>query len=131
MAPVIQRLTNLLILPSNLPLLASLASAFQLQEYISLLIRVDVHDVDDLPKEKIVTNKRRTYRASGALRSIYLTPLLRPWSLQQECMRAACPEMRAGEWLYLGVVHGSDSAMEVRMCISVKMCIIKGPTLYS
>ena len=50
MAPVIQRLTNLLILPSNLPLLASLASAFQLQEYIPLLIRVDVHDVDDLPK---------------------------------------------------------------------------------
>ena len=30
----------------NLPLLASLDSAFQLQEYISLLIRLDVHDVN-------------------------------------------------------------------------------------
>jgi len=30
----------------NLPSLASLDSAFQLQEYISLLIRLDVHDVD-------------------------------------------------------------------------------------
>lgn len=30
----------------NLPSLASLDSAFQLQEYISLLIRFDVHDVD-------------------------------------------------------------------------------------
>jgi hypothetical protein len=29
----------------NLPSLASLDSAFQLQEYISLLIRLDVHDV--------------------------------------------------------------------------------------
>lgn len=30
----------------NLPSLSSLDSAFQLQEYISLLIRLDVHDVD-------------------------------------------------------------------------------------
>jgi hypothetical protein len=32
----------------NLPSLASLDSAFQLQEYISLLIRLDVHDVDTI-----------------------------------------------------------------------------------
>lgn len=32
----------------NLPSLASLDSAFQLQEYISLLIRLDVHDVDSI-----------------------------------------------------------------------------------
>jgi hypothetical protein len=30
----------------NLPSLSSLDSAFQLQEYISLLIRLDVHDVE-------------------------------------------------------------------------------------
>lgn len=30
----------------SLPSLSSLDSAFQLQEYISLLIRLDVHDVD-------------------------------------------------------------------------------------
>ncbi len=32
----------------SLPPLASLDSAFQLQEYISLLIRLDVHDVDHI-----------------------------------------------------------------------------------
>lgn len=32
----------------ELPLLASLDSAFQLQEYISLLIRLNVHDVDTI-----------------------------------------------------------------------------------
>lgn len=34
--------------------------------------------------------------------------------LQQECTRATCPEMKAGEWLYLCVAHGSEGAMEVR-----------------
>ncbi|KIM76168.1 hypothetical protein PILCRDRAFT_826518, partial [Piloderma croceum F 1598] len=32
--------------------------------------------------------------------------------LQQECTRASCPEMKAGEWLYLCVAHGNDGAME-------------------
>lgn len=32
----------------SLPSLASLDSAFQLQEYISLLIRLDVHDVESI-----------------------------------------------------------------------------------
>ena len=72
-------------------------------------------------------NKRRTYRASGPRRRIY-PPIT---TLHQECMRASCPEMRAGEWLYLCVAHGSDGPMEVRTCISIKMCIIKGPTSYS
>lgn len=33
--------------------------------------------------------------------------------LQQECTRASCPEMKAGEWLYLCVAHGNDGGMEV------------------
>ena len=33
-------------------------------------------------------------------------------TLQQECSRATCPEMKAGEWLYLCVAHGNDGAME-------------------
>lgn len=33
--------------------------------------------------------------------------------LQQECTRATCPEMKAGEWLYLCVAHGNEGAMEV------------------
>ena len=36
--------------------------------------------------------------------------------LQQECTRATCPEMKAGEWMYLCVAHGNDGAMEVRLC---------------
>jgi hypothetical protein len=118
----------------NLPSLASLDSAFQLQEYISLLIRLDVHDVDAIvslpgspPKvenrdeqghgvkegekesEKgknevtvdeacwiyeqlryvfgVLINKRRTYRASGALRRIYLTHLSRPCSRNVRVLR--------------------------------------------
>jgi hypothetical protein len=33
--------------------------------------------------------------------------------LQQVCTRTTCPEMKAGEWLYLCVAHGNDGAMEV------------------
>ena len=118
----------------NLPSLASLDSAFQLQEYISLLIRLDVHDVDAIvslpgspPKgdsrdeqgdgvkegekesEKgknevtvdeacwiyeqlryvfgVQINKRKTYRASGALRRIYPILLLRPCSRNVRVLR--------------------------------------------
>jgi hypothetical protein len=35
--------------------------------------------------------------------------------LQQECTRASCPEMKAGEWMYLCVAHGNDGAMEVSL----------------
>jgi hypothetical protein len=34
-------------------------------------------------------------------------------TLQQECSRTTCPEMKAGEWLYLCVAHGTEGAMEV------------------
>jgi Mob1/phocein family len=44
--------------------------------------------------------------------------------LQQECTRATCPEMKAGEWMYLCVAHGNDGAMEVSL-ISV---IDEGPS---
>lgn len=37
--------------------------------------------------------------------------------LQQECGRSTCPEMKAGEWLYLCVAHGTDGAMEVGQAI--------------
>lgn len=121
----------------NLPSLSSLDSAFQLQEYISLLIRLDVHDVDaivTLPGSTKDTGKakgseERTEGKEGEKKSditvdeacwIYeqlrrlaqdLThPLIT--TLQQECTRASCPEMKAGEWLYLCVAHGNDGAME-------------------
>src|SRR6266702_5568798 len=40
--------------------------------------------------------------------------------LQQECTRATCPEMKAGEWMYLCVAHGNDGAMEVRLSVIFK-----------
>ena len=143
----------------SLPPLASLDSAFQLQEYISLLIRLDVHDVDaivslpgkpapkdqdetldppepdtkkpDDPDRKSDVSVDRACWIYEQLRSVNSTTprsaLILPHSrlaqdlshplitmLQQECTRSSCPQMKAGEWLYLCVAHGNDGAMEVR-----------------
>ncbi|EGO29097.1 hypothetical protein SERLADRAFT_346076, partial [Serpula lacrymans var. lacrymans S7.9] len=129
----------------SLPALSSLDSAFQLQEYISLLIRLDMHDVDtivslpgkanakekegekspepqesDSPKteEKEVERKSEIqvdracwiYEQLRRLAQDLSYPLIT--TLQQECTRTSCPEMKAGEWLYLCVAHGNDGAME-------------------
>ncbi|KAF8908508.1 Mob1/phocein, partial [Gymnopilus junonius] len=120
----------------NLPSLSSLDSAFQLQEYISLLIRLDVHDVEaitSLPGTSGESNKEDEKEKEGEkskssapevsvdeacwiyeqlrrLAQDLSHPLIT--TLQQECTRASCPEMKAGEWLYLCVAHGNDGAME-------------------
>ncbi|KAF7289813.1 hypothetical protein MIND_01355600 [Mycena indigotica] len=112
----------------TLPALASLDSAFQLQEYISLVIRADVHDVErivSLPgrKEKgqegegeerkegvVVDEACWKYEQLRRLAQDLSHPLIT--QLQQVCTRATCPEMKAGEWLYLCVAHGNDGAME-------------------
>jgi hypothetical protein len=49
----------------------------------------------------------------GALHSPLNFVLITVTTLQQECTRAPCPEMKAGEWLYLCGAHGNDGAMEV------------------
>ena len=59
-----------------------------------------------------VIHDRSTYLQLRRLAQDLSHPLIT--MLQQECTRASCPEMKAGEWLYLCVAHGSDSAMEVR-----------------
>ncbi|GLB38935.1 putative mob1 phocein [Lyophyllum shimeji] len=148
----------------SLPSLSSLDSAFQLQEYISLLIRLDVHDVDaivSLPGKSAGKEKEKEkdeegekdeggegkvkaeavdagdgaegksvgedgdekgkndiavdeacwiYEQLRRLAQDLTHPLIT--MLQQECTRASCPEMKAGEWLYLCVAHGNDGAME-------------------
>ncbi|KAF4563859.1 hypothetical protein EYR36_003103 [Pleurotus pulmonarius] len=129
----------------SLPALSSLDSAFQLQEYISLLIRLDVHDVEtivsipgksssngqqggaggesdngedgkgtDADKERkaevMVDKACWIYEQLRRLAQDLTHPLIT--MLQQECTRATCPEMKAGEWLYLCVAHGTDGAME-------------------
>jgi hypothetical protein len=151
----------------NLPSLSSLDSAFQLQEYISLLIRHDVHDVDSIvsvpgknvgsgtedgeegeidpmqsgkAEEKERERDRKNeinvdescwiYEQLRYVRGIKSSKLFFStglWyrrlaqdlthplitMLQAECTRSSCPEMKAGEWLYLCVAHGTDGAMEV------------------
>ncbi|KAJ7135823.1 Mob1/phocein [Mycena epipterygia] len=120
----------------SLPSLASLDSAFQLQEYISLLIRLDVHDVDaivavpgrakqkekereadiaddaakDRKAEVTVDEACWKYEQLRRLAQDLSHPLIT--MLQQVCTRTTCPEMKAGEWLYLCVAHGNDGAME-------------------
>ncbi|KAF9226287.1 Mob1/phocein [Gyrodon lividus] len=126
----------------SLPSLSSLDSAFQLQEYISLLIRLDVHDVDTIvalpgkpiPKEsdervldsteddskKPDDGERKSEFSVDRACWIYeqLRRLAQDLShplitmLQQECTRNSCSQMKAGEWLYLCVAHGNDGAME-------------------
>ncbi|CCM00782.1 uncharacterized protein FIBRA_02824 [Fibroporia radiculosa] len=128
----------------ELPPLSALDSAFQLQEYISLLIRKDVHDVDaivSLPgkgKEREGSEGEEGGRENGADaqkdggaegksevvvdESCWIYEQLRRLAqdlshplitmLQQECTRQTCPEMKAGEWLYLCVAHGTEGAME-------------------
>ena len=146
----------------DLPSLSSLDSAFQLQEYISLLIRLDVHDVQRIvslpgkpgntqdtgtPLEELKDEEKDPDKDGKndvtvdepcwiyeQLRSVCLHvfksctahsrlvhcrrlaqdlshPLIT--TLQEECTRQTCPEMKAGEWLYLCVAHGNEGAMEV------------------
>ncbi|CAL1709100.1 unnamed protein product [Somion occarium] len=123
----------------SVPPLSSLDSAFQLQEYISLLIRADVHDVEtivSLPGGKSGERREGSDGSNGSegdsdkdgrndvpvdpacwvyeqlrrLAQDLSHPLIT--MLQQECTRSSCPEMKAGEWLYLCVAHGNDGATE-------------------
>ncbi|KAI0826434.1 Mob1/phocein [Irpex lacteus] len=119
----------------SLPPLSALDSAFQLQEYISLLIRTDVHDVEaivSLPGKLQGTEREGSdeekdaekdgkgevtpdescwvYEQLRRLAQDLTHPLIT--TLQHECTRQTCPEMKAGEWLYLCVAHGNEGAME-------------------
>ncbi|KAG6837090.1 hypothetical protein H0H93_014982 [Arthromyces matolae] len=122
----------------SLPSLASLDSAFQLQEYISLLIRLDVHDVEtivslpgkragkekeiDALKDHVEDAEEKGKNDATVDEACWIYEQLRRLAqdlthplitmLQQECTRASCPEMKAGEWLYLCVAHGTDGNVE-------------------
>ncbi|OSD08146.1 Mob1/phocein [Trametes coccinea BRFM310] len=121
----------------TLPPISALDSAFQLQEYISLLIRLDVHNVqrivsipgkeddgsenggskgEDKDGDKDNANGVNVDPACWVYEHLRRVaqdlshPLIT--MLQQECTRQTCPEMKAGEWLYLCVAHGNEGAME-------------------
>ncbi|KAI0646406.1 Mob1/phocein [Trametes meyenii] len=122
----------------TLPPISALDSAFQLQEYISLIIRLDVHNVEKIvaiPGKEQSDNaenggakgddKETDKDAAGGVNvdpACWVYEHLRRVAqdlshplitmLQQECTRTSCPEMKAGEWLYLCVAHGNEGAME-------------------
>ncbi|KAH9974811.1 Mob1/phocein [Lactifluus volemus] len=114
----------------SIPPLSTLDSAFQLQEFISLTIRLNIHDVsaiisipDSRNNTEGISDDNINDEADFAVDTacwIYeqLRRLAQDLShplitmLQQECTRATCPEMKAGEWMYLCVAHGNEGAME-------------------
>ncbi|KAF8761332.1 Mob1/phocein family [Rhizoctonia solani] len=94
-------------------------SAFQSQEYIAQLIRQDPHDV-----QKIVTPPKSDDEKSSVDDGCWLYEQLRRLAqdltyplitnLQLECNRDTCPEMKAGEWLYLCVAHGNAAGGHIQ-----------------
>ncbi|CAE6489100.1 unnamed protein product [Rhizoctonia solani] len=96
-------------------------SAFQSQEYIAQLIRQDPHDV-----QKIVTPPKPDDEKSSVDDGCWLYEQLRRLAqdltyplitnLQLECNRETCPEMKAGEWLYLCVAHGNTTGGHIQCC---------------
>lgn len=105
-------------LPEPLPSVFNIESAFQLQEYITLLIRHNVHDVSTIVSvpapvdDKTIDEACWIYEHLRRLAQDLTHPLIT--TLQQECTRQSCPEMKAGEWLYLCVAHGNGGTTEVR-----------------
>jgi len=113
---------------------ASLDSAFQLQEYLAYLIQNDPHDIRrivSLPKSLSTLDDSRgkdrylgqedekdeavdescwIYEHLRRLAQDLNHPLIT--TLQQECNRETCPEMKAGEWLFLCVAHGNGPNVE-------------------
>jgi len=108
--------------PTTLPPLFSLDSAFQLQEYIAQLVKFNPHDVDAIVSLPSSTTSNEgsggdvdlncwIYEQIRRLAQDLTSPLIT--LLQHECDRNSCPEMKAGEWLYLCVAHGNGGTMEV------------------
>lgn len=135
--------------PDPSAFLHSIESPFQVQEYIALLVRADPHDVDriiTLPSPSVPVSgtpavtpghqrntSTDTLRTSGPLvpQEVWIYEQLRRFSqdlshpfvsaLQNECARVTCPEMKAGEWLYLCAAHAT--ANEVRL-IDRLICLL-------
>jgi len=116
------------------PSLYDLDSAFQLQEYIAQLVKRDPFDIEAivrLPSGQTSQQEQNDPSSSSNAQdgpdvdqSCWVYEHLRRLAqdltyplitlLQTECTRQSCPEMKAGEWLYLCVAHGNGGAMEVR-----------------
>ncbi|KAH8923000.1 Mob1/phocein [Atractiella rhizophila] len=118
--------------------LSQIESPFQLQEYIAYLVRTNPHDVERIiaiPDKAALAGQdvngvERSPEESEAAqegiplvdRDVWLYEQLRrlaldlshPFvtALQSECQRDRCPEMKAGEWLYLCAAHAAATETE-------------------
>ena len=118
-----------------LPAPSALGTAFRFQEFISLTIRYNIHDVStiiSIPSSRTNTEgvdeahwiyeQLRHVVFDAPTQSTTNSPSLRRLVqdlshplitvLQQECTRATCPEMKAGVWMYLCIAHGDDGGSE-------------------
>ncbi|CAH7690302.1 Mob1/phocein [Phakopsora pachyrhizi] len=103
--------------PDPTTLLATLESPFQVQEYIAQLVRADPHSVG-----RIIRLPMRDENNPLVQRHVWIYEQLRRLAhdlghplvtaLQAECGRNECPEMKAGEWLYLCAAHASANENE-------------------
>lgn len=116
-----------------IPSLYNLDSAFQLQEYIAQLVKRDPYDIENivrLPSSQTAQQEQNDSNSGSGPQdgpdvdqSCWVYEHLRRLAqdltyplitlLQNECTRQSCPEMKAGEWLYLCVAHGNGGSMEV------------------
>jgi hypothetical protein len=125
------------------PSLYNLDSAFQLQEYIAQLVKRDPFDIEAivrLPSGQTSQQEQNDPSSSSNAQDVpdvdqncwvyeHLRRLAQDLTyplitlLQTECTRQSCPEMKAGEWLYLCVAHGNGGSMEVRYPSRVTLSI--------
>ncbi|KAG8906288.1 hypothetical protein FRB99_007157 [Tulasnella sp. 403] len=121
--------------------LSDIDSAFPLQEYIAYLVQRDPHDVNSIvsipetrhsrenespgaglglgmdEKDGTVDEACWIYEQLRRLAQDLTHPLIT--SLQAECNRSTCPEMKAGEWLYLCVAHGAGPSATMEQCCAI------------
>ncbi|EJU02745.1 Mob1/phocein, partial [Dacryopinax primogenitus] len=106
--------------PSAVPSLASLDSAFELQEYLALLLRYDTHSITRLTKlptgvdGEEVEKWAWVYEQMRRLVEDMNDPLIT--QLQLECTRLTCPEMKANEWQYVCTAHGAGQSTMGQCC---------------
>ncbi|KAG8999447.1 hypothetical protein FRB93_013186 [Tulasnella sp. JGI-2019a] len=123
--------------PANLQL-SDIDSAFPLQEYIAHLVQQDPHNVESIvsipgtrtsaregdglglgveEKDSGVDEACWIYEQLRRLAQDLTHPLIT--ALQTECTRETCPEMKAGEWLYLCVAHGTGTSGTMEQCCAI------------
>ncbi|KAG0149359.1 hypothetical protein CROQUDRAFT_59331 [Cronartium quercuum f. sp. fusiforme G11] len=101
--------------PDPSTFLQSIESPFQVQEYIALLVRANPHDVNQIISLPATLNLSSNNNLVP--QEVWIYEQLRRFSqdlsypfvssLQIECKRSTCPEMKAGEWLYLCAAHAT------------------------